>query len=317
MLIFSGVWAIAKGMNSCQCFGRVSRPAASSFLYRGVAGRGVIKPKIGSPGGQLRISLSVRSATPGVSLSMPKIKEVMAETLRWASRSSTTEYSAGLLKPFFTSARLVGSMDSIPMKIHLPPAAAIRSTSSSSRSRLVLIWATQCTCALAAMMSRSNDFVPGNLRIRLQLWFALLAKVIHGSVDILEGATRGIFHNSGPCLVRFAKSNRVGMARAAITPERLIGHFRDVRTAHDNFYSRGAHRVRHAIGLGDHPGHRADADQPDVLFTHVARDTFFIHRLRVAVNQHYLVARRSQCLQQKHPKVRHEVAGHAVVRVVQ
>src|SRR2546429_1796364 len=74
MLIFSGVWAIAKGMNSCQCFGRVSRPAASSFLYRGVAGRGVIKPKIGSPGGQLRISFSVRSATPGVSLSMPKIR---------------------------------------------------------------------------------------------------------------------------------------------------------------------------------------------------------------------------------------------------
>src|SRR6184192_2565281 len=159
MLIFSGVWAIAKGMNSCQCFGRVSRPAASSFLYRGVAGRGVIKPKIGSPGGQLRISFSVRSATPGMSLSMPKIKDVMAKTLRWASRSSTTPYSPGLLKPFFTSARLAGSMDSIPMKIHLPPAAAIRSTSSSSRSRLALIWATQCTCASAAMMSRTKSLL--------------------------------------------------------------------------------------------------------------------------------------------------------------
>src|SRR5207249_1440159 len=99
MLIFSGVWAIAKGMKSCQCFGRVSRPAASSFLYRGVGGRGVIKPKIGSPGGQLRISFSVRSATPGVSLSMPKIQEVMAKPLRWASRLSTTAYSPGLLKP--------------------------------------------------------------------------------------------------------------------------------------------------------------------------------------------------------------------------
>src|SRR5713226_8004192 len=114
MLIFSGVCAIAKGMNSCQCFGRVSRPAASSFLYRGVAGRGVIKPKIGSPGGQVRISFRVRSATPGVSSSMPKIKEVMSKTLRRASRSSTTAYSPGLLKPFFTSARLAGSMDSMP-----------------------------------------------------------------------------------------------------------------------------------------------------------------------------------------------------------
>jgi len=50
---------------------------------------------------------------------MPKINEVMAKTLRRASRSSTTAYSPGLLKPFFTSARLAGSMDSIPMKIHL------------------------------------------------------------------------------------------------------------------------------------------------------------------------------------------------------
>jgi hypothetical protein len=41
----------------------------------------------------------------------------------------------------------------------LPPDAAIRSTSSSSRKRLALICATQWTCALAAMMSRSRDFV--------------------------------------------------------------------------------------------------------------------------------------------------------------
>src|SRR5215472_10449166 len=88
-------------------------------------------------------------------------------TLRWASRPSTSAYSPGLLKPFFTSARLAGSMDSIPMKIHLPPEAAIRSTSSSSRSRLALICATQCTCALAAMMSRSNDFVRFTLMAKL------------------------------------------------------------------------------------------------------------------------------------------------------
>src|SRR2546427_2041100 len=36
-------------------------------------------------------------------------------------------------------------MDSMPMKTHLPPEAAIRSTSSSSRNRLALIWATQWT----------------------------------------------------------------------------------------------------------------------------------------------------------------------------
>ena len=77
------------------------------------------------------------------------------------------------------------------------------------------------------------------------------------------------------------------------------------------------HCVRHAISLGDHPGHRTDADEPDILFTHVARDTCFIHGLRVAINQNHFVAGRSQRLQQKHPKMRHEVAGHAVVWIVQ
>ena len=86
MVIFSGVCAMAKGINSCQCFGRVNRPATSNLLYSGVAGNGVSNPKIGNPGGQVRISCKVRSATPTVSLSMPKINEVIANTLRSASR---------------------------------------------------------------------------------------------------------------------------------------------------------------------------------------------------------------------------------------
>ena len=40
---------MAKGINSCQCFTRVSRPAASSRLYSGVAGNGVSSPKMGKP----------------------------------------------------------------------------------------------------------------------------------------------------------------------------------------------------------------------------------------------------------------------------
>ena len=55
----------------------------------------------------------------------------------------------------------------MPMKIHLPPEAEIRSTSSSSRSRLALICATQNTCAFAAMMSRSGDFVRFTLIAKL------------------------------------------------------------------------------------------------------------------------------------------------------
>ncbi len=55
----------------------------------------------------------------------------------------------------------------MPMKIHLPPESAIRSTSSSSRSRLALIWATQESCAPAAMMSRSSDLVRFTLMAKL------------------------------------------------------------------------------------------------------------------------------------------------------
>ena len=107
------------------------------------------------------------------------------------------------------------------------------------------------------------------------------------------------------------------MARAAVPPERLVGHFRNVRAAHHHRHARGAHRVGHAIGLCDHSGHRADAHQPDVLFTHESRDAFFIHRLRVAVDQHHFMARRRQRLQQKHPKMRHEIACDPVIGVVQ
>ena len=78
IVIFSGVCAISNGMNSCQCFGRVRRPANSRRLYNGVAGNGVSKPKMGRPGGQVWTSFKVLSATPVVSLSIPKIKEVMA-----------------------------------------------------------------------------------------------------------------------------------------------------------------------------------------------------------------------------------------------
>ena len=79
----------------------------------------------------------------------------------------TAAYSSGLLKPLFTLARLAGSMDSMPMKIHRPPEAAIRSRSSSSRNRLALICATQCTWALAAMMSRKSDLVRFTLMAKL------------------------------------------------------------------------------------------------------------------------------------------------------
>jgi len=51
---------MVNGTKSSQCLGRVSRPAASSLLYKGVAGNGVSRPKIGKPGGQVRTCCKVR-----------------------------------------------------------------------------------------------------------------------------------------------------------------------------------------------------------------------------------------------------------------
>ena len=305
-------------------------------------------------------------------------------------------------------------MDSMPIKIHLPPAAAIKSTSSSSRSKLALIWATQCTWASAAMMSRSSDLVrlilmaklssikntaiwplltagpglqhqqfvhhafvgakangvaketrdsakfaairattpgfhrndaerspagahllqhalekfgnnvellqidgvPGNRRIGLQRGFAFLAKGVDRSVGLLQSAANRVLYNARPSLVSFTKRHRIRVTRAAGTAQRFIGHFRDVRTAHDHGHADRADSIGHAIGLGDHASHRANAHQSDVLFFHKLRNTCFIHRLGVAIDQDYFVTGRRQRLQKEHPEMRHEVARNSVVRVI-
>jgi len=137
-----------------------------------------------------------------------------------------------LVKPFFTSARLAGSMDSMPMKIHLPPEAAIRSTSSSSRSRLALIWATQCTCALAAMMSRSNDLVRFTLMAKLSsmkntaIWRppparALSAAIVrsprfHGTKT--DGVAQKIRHGAKFASVGTAAPDSTGIIRKVPQP---------------------------------------------------------------------------------------------------
>ena len=98
------------------------------------------------------------------------------------------------------------------------------------------------------------------------------------------------------------------MARSAVAPERFVGQFGDVRSAHHDRHSGGANGVGHAIRLGDHSGHRADADQSDVFFSNEPRDLGFVHRLRVAVDQQHFVAGGRQGLEEKHPEVRHEIA---------
>ena len=143
------------------------------------------------------------------------------------------------------------------------------------------------------------------------------AGVVDGGINFFELAASGVVHDLGPGFVGFAEGDGVGVARAAIAAEGFVGEFRDVRSAHDDWHTGGADGVGDAIGLGDHAGHGADADQIDVLVAHVLRDLRFVHGLGVAVDEQNFVAGRGEGLEKEHPEVRHEVAGHTVVGVIE
>src|SRR5207248_3458030 len=105
------------------------------------------------------------------------------------------------------------------------------------------------------------DRLPGNRGIVLQRWLALFAAGVNWRVDLFEFTADGIAHNDWPGFVGFAESHGVGVTRAAIAAKRLIRKFGHVRSAHDYRHAGGADGVGDFVSLGDHPGHRADADQ--------------------------------------------------------
>ena len=134
------------------------------------------------------------------------------------------------------------------------------------------------------------DGVPGNYGIGLEGWFQFFACGIDRRVNLFELAAGGVFDNARPGVVGFAEGDGIGVAGAAIAAEGFVGHFRDVRSAHDHGHADGANGVGHAIGLGDHAGHGADADQIDFLFEDVAGDSGFVHGLSVTVDEYNFVA---------------------------
>ena len=88
-------------------------------------------------------------------------------------------------------------------------------------------------------------------------------------------------------------------------------------SAHDHGNAGRAHGIRHPIRLGDHTGHGADSDQPDILAEHELNQFGVGHRLGIAVDQNHLVAAGRKRLQQEHPEVRHEILRDAVVGVIE
>src|SRR5947209_5330514 len=138
--------------------------------------------------------------------------------LRRARRLSTDAYSAGLLKLLFTSARLAESIESMPLNIHLPWAAAIKSTSSSSRRRVELV-------KVAATL--------GARREGCQARPAILTGLVIGGVNLVEFAPRGLLGERGPGLSALAERDGVGVALAPVASARPVRHLRHVRAAHD------------------------------------------------------------------------------------
>ncbi len=161
------------------------------------------------------------------------------------------------------------------------------------------------------------DGIPWNHGVLLERWLAFFASLIKRRINIFKLSASGIVHDSRPSLISFAKSYCVRVARAAVTTKGFVGQFGNMWPSHDDRNPSGANCIGYAVGLGDHSRHGADADQSDILIANIFRDLRFIHRLSIPIDEQHFVSGRRQRLKQEHPQVRHEIPGHAVIRVVE
>jgi len=107
------------------------------------------------------------------------------------------------------------------------------------------------------------------------------------------------------------------VARFAVTPQRFVGHLGDVRTSHHHRNARLSHGICHPVSLPDHARHGPNTHEADVLFPDVFDQLPSAQPLRVTVYQEHLMTRRRERFQEEHPKMRHEVVGDFVVRVIE
>ena len=164
---------------------------------------------------------------------------------------------------------------------------------------------------------RKVNGVPGNNGIFLQRRLLLLAKDVHGSVNIFEFSLDGVGYNLRPGGIGFTERHRITVTFAPVAAQGFVGHLGYVRPTHHHRHPHGAHGVAHAIGLGDHARHGTNANQSNLMFQHIRGQSRLVHGLCIAINQQDFMLGWSKRLQQKHPQVRHKVLGHTVVGVVQ
>ena len=128
------------------------------------------------------------------------------------------------------------------------------------------------------------ELIPGNHGVRLQTRLSLFAGFVNGFINLLQLARRGIRDDLGPGFVGLTKRHGIRVTRTAVPTQSLVGHFRNVWASHHDWHTCGADSVGHAIGSGNHSGHRANANQPDLLLTYEVYQLLLVHWPRVAVN---------------------------------
>src|SRR6266404_2555769 len=160
------------------------------------------------------------------------------------------------------------------------------------------------------------EFLPGNRWIGLQTGLAFFALLVNRCINLLQLTTNGVRDDLRPGFIGFSESDSISMAPAAISPQSLVGYFGNVRSSHDDWHAGGTNGISHAVGASHHPGHRTNTNQSDLLLNNEVYELMLVHWPGISVNQKHLMFGRSQCLEQEHPQMRHEIAGHAVIRIV-
>src|SRR6202035_5791072 len=77
------------------------------------------------------------------------------------------------------------------------------------------------------------------------------------------------------------------------------------------------HDVGNSIGLLDHTSHGPNADQANSLLPNELNQFLIREGFCVTIDEQHFVLGRCECLEEKHPQMRHEIACHTIIRVVQ
>src|SRR5258706_12310599 len=81
------------------------------------------------------------------------------------------------------------------------------------------------------------ESLPGNRWVRLQTGLAFFASLVNGGVNLLQLTADDIRDDPWPGFIGFTESDCISMAPATVSPQGLIGHFRNVRSSHYNWHT--------------------------------------------------------------------------------